>query len=526
MKKYIRNILSISLLAGFSLALSSCQDDEGTRERTFECFTVYPVMKSAIATRASHSSDKISVVGFVNGDQCGFYSERGNRNDVNKGFTNQCMVYKDGTFNGPDMNLDINNTGHTLLYYPYSSADNGRQPVRNNNGEAIDLLLALEAGYLDGYMDAATGKWIPIGGYSAVFNHVFSMLILIGGEGFENFMGQEVSVTVNKAIETVEFINTATEYPYVMGLQGTDDKFKEFKGHEATYNDQPAYYVIIPNDGGVKVESINVRDNAGKSHRIQWTPANGKLENGTRYPLTLKFDEHVPTVYPHEITPWDSEPVEIEANKETGIGNLSDFRKWMLEYNKESPNEQVLGRYGDKVVVVDEENNPTDVEYWRFHITADIDLTDLNNGTDTLIGHIIRNLKDVLDGGGHTLSGLSLKGDNAAFINTLTGEHACLSNLVIDGLKITTKQSNPAGAVVTRFESGKIENCRFTDLAIDAVGSVGALAGTIGDATVSNCSFSGVMYGTRTVSKIIGEGEVTGAIRQGCDVSNVMFGQK
>lgn len=518
MKKHIINILTTFALFGGGVWLSSCQEQDEVSGAGSERFKIRAELSPSGFSRAiNRDDDGFSIAGFSNGDQAGFFSEAGNRNNSNNGFENEPMTYQSGYFVGDEsMAVDINRLGNTLLYYPYSSMVCGRQPVRNDNGEVKDLLASLSVGRPDS--DNAL---------VASFVHVFSMFIIEGGYGFENFSQAEVSVTLENPVETVEFRRTTDDLGYYVFFNGAyvnagtspDSQYAEVIGHFDSQRNK--YYIIIPNDGSIRVKSINAVDDSGRKHQIKWN--NGYLVQGMRYPLTLELDELTPSIYLHDIVKWD-EPIELEANKAKGIDNARHFKEWILEYNKETPDELKLLEFGDKIKVTDANGNLTGEEYWHFYLTGNIDLSGV---IDNDVAHLINNLRDIFDGCGYTISGLAIKEkSNAALFNIISGSHGCVMNLVVDNLVIETTGSDPVGALVTEFREGAIIDCTFTNLAMHTRSAVGVLAGKITGENVSvvNCSFSGAIFGCSTANKILGDGIVSDEIRKGCDTSNVMFG--
>lgn len=516
MTKYIY-IISAAIAI---LCLSSCQHDEEMPAVTKEGFRIKAYVSDPVLSRATaREDDGFSVAGFNSDDHVGFFSEGGDRNNSNGKFENCEMYYSGGYFINDKMSVDVNRLGKTLLYYPYSEQTNGRQVIRNSEtNEVNDVLFSVSVGNPDNQDKNAL---------SARFGHLFAMLVIDGGYGFENFHEREVSVTMPEPVETVEFRRNDSELGYYVCLNGgytegtkPNESFATVVGH---YNKEKGkYYVIVPTNGdGMVVKSINAYDNSGRLHKIK---CNMWVGVGNRYFLTLELNELVPTIYQHGITPWDN-GIDLDANAAKGIGSETDMKNWIEEYNKETPNEDILLNYGDKVLVTNAQGGTLDT-YWRFYLTANIDLSKIDAGT----GHLVHTLKDEFDGCGYTITGFSLKGDNPALFNVIEGDHACVKNLAVDNLVINATATNVAvGALVTEFKSGSIENCSFTNLSLHAIHSAaGALAGTItgGDkAKVENCKFSGAIFGTSTVNKIAGTGTVSADVRKGCDVSNVMFGQ-
>lgn len=528
--------ISAACLSGVMLALlMSCADNVHDEPAdAFGQFKIYPIVNQPGSRTVSRPDDGFTALKFGTGDKCGFFSERGNMGSGNAGFVNQMMSYDNGAFvAGGDMKVDINNTGRTFIYYPYSNRPNGEQDIRNDqlgnyHGEVKDILVAYNAGYVDDYWDPVTGT--KVSGYAAVFDHLFSMFIIIGGDGFENFHKRSVSVTMNRPVRTVRFPETETpDGKYLREVEFPEEsnpKYSEFTGHWDKYvigtEKKDAYYIIIPTgDNKIKVKSLNITDDKGYNHNIDLT-GYGYIPGGNKFPLSLTLEDQKPVIYPHEITPWTG--VDITVTEEKGISNYVRFNDWLRVYNSKSMSEDErrteLKKYGDETVVKNEETGEERSRYWHFYITNDIDLSELPGGS------FVNTLTDVLDGCGHTLTGINI---SAPFINEMKGEHALLTNIVIDGMTIMSESTEPIGALVKNFAAGELRLCTVTSLKLDTNGEAGAIAGTVANETdvkVSNCHFSGVMYGTGTESKIIGVGTLPGDFKKETDVSNLMFGQK
>ena len=469
---------------------------------------------SAFTRTESREDDGFTVLAFTNGDKAGFFSEAGG---VNNGpFTNAPMTFTSGYFTDDNNTMaDINRVGKTILYYPYSAAENGRQPLRQENGEVIDLLYSTTVGDVDE------------GSLVAHFYHTFSMFIIDGGLGFENLQknNPEITIVMEKPLETVEIQRDESEIGYKIAFNGAytddtqpDDSFANFTGH---YNPEDnRYYVMVPNDGVTAVKSINVKDDSGRLHKIKWPQ--GGLEYGKKYPITLELDEMIPVINLHKIVPWD-ENVDLEANRQKGIGTRDEFMTWMAMYNAD-PTDENLSNYGDKIEIVDDKGNLTGETYWHFMLTADIDFTGLNDAS-----YFISNLVDCLDGCGHSMSNITLAtGENAALFENINGKYARVENLVIDGVWITTTGSEPVGTLAKTFNQGTIRNCSLRALHINATSSAGVIAGRLGTGGVGveKCSAAGTILAADTEEKIVGVAPLYVEVRKGCEASNVMFGRK
>lgn len=440
--------------------------------------------------------------GFVEGCKIGMYSRKstdgidGNNRLVNEPLTftheETSGSYRIAGFQSENIEIEsMTNLGETFVYYPYS-ADNGNTnelsnelkykiniyvPNYNENNanknKVIDLLTSTNSGSLN----ASYGVIL----YN--FKHACSMLMIERGEGFENSTNDNVIVKIKNKLQAYVYSESGS---FSLELEETQDESipSEFPTNVYTpEEDKKIYSVILPPEA--EVEYIQMEDNFGTMQYIR--PENGMiLESGWKYPLTVKMNGITPTIYPHEILPWEDN--EIEITKPAGIYNIDGFKDWITAYNgneangNEANRDETLNKYGTKV---------DGGSQWTFHLYADIDLKEYTES-------FITTFKDNLEAHGHTISNIELQETtddnnnvNVGFVGTLEG--GSINNLKIDGISFNSTEVNiNVGTIAGNITNGSITNCKITGIDIESeYGNVGALAGSFTAGTIETCLLEG-----------------------------------
>ena len=485
------------------------------------------------STRASYDNqDRWSVAGFTNGDRVGLYALRGNM-EGDGSFSNVPMDFTRSVsstfqFDNPELKMERSQfqADKTLLYYPYQETmeEEGMVLRQGDNAKCVDLL------FMGNLNSDELNKRQMLSGN---FNHVFSELIILRGEGFDKAKNKTINVVINKAATRVRFRENPSQgngsgtarnmwkFPELYfdekdGLneeqsrsweawQGKDFKINQEKG------EQEAYYVLIPNiypyslsAQGISLTNVSVdyieiyddNDILQKVTNFSFTDGTKRLENGKRYPIEIKMEGLVPTVYPYQILNWEDEE-DITDERTVGINNSSEFYNWINIYNQytsdSNPGEKYdtrLLEYGDKEI--SSEGKVT----WHFYILNDINFKDADIDFKDKEVRITK-LTDHLDGMGNLLSNLRL---SDSLIGEISGE-GCLSNMVIRGLSVINDEKDIekglGGVTNLLAENGRILKCDI-DATISADCNVGIMAGSLTGATVEDCIFSGLLIGKGT----------------------------
>lgn len=443
---------------------------------------------------------------FVNGCQIGLFSANGTDGVYDEGrLVNVPLTYKlsggetDGSFVNEDIEISsMTNLGHTFAYYPYSVINNASPQTGNsleyaidlyvheddnnnnnpytgdNKNKVIDLLKASNNGTISGWRINYT------------FSHACSMLTIERGIGFNEANSTEVLVKLENGLQG--YI-TRTTGNFTFDVKEDDSAPVTFPANYYTYTNNKnevikIHSVILPPKA--KVEYIKIMDDFGT---WQYVRPEGNilqsLEAGNRYPVTVELDGPSPTIYPHEITPWDDEMISID-NKNAGIYDLAGLKGWMNAYNNNGSN---LTDYGYGTTVGDETQ-------WIFHLYADIDCSELTEEYQ----YFVQTFTDRLEGHGHTLSNIKLTksnnsstSENIGFIGDLA-DGGSINNLKIDGISISggTEDNDCIGTIAGTITNGSITECKITGIEIYSEnGTVGSLAGKAIAGEVNKCLLEG-----------------------------------
>lgn len=524
----MKSIYAIILSFIIAASVSGCSaDNEMAQDPTKVRLEIVPVLNGMAKSRATTSPEDGTYYQFTSGDYCGYFSANGGPGDA--GFDNLKMTFNGGLFTCDEI-IDINRLGHTVAYFPYDENINEGVDVRKSDGSVMDLLVGLD------------GRYELLKGYNVTFVHAFSMLIIKGGKGFEHITEQDITVTVDQPIRQMKMVDNPAGNPLkLLEFSGEGGEDAQFKGvtkgkflDSSTGKEVDAWFIIIPSGGNpVKVVSITTKDDLGQEHVIPVPDADINNGNGlkmsSRYPLTVKMDELVPTISVDQIIPWNTETIDIQT--QTGINSVfrqddkddSSFSAWTAAYtaylnsNRNKTYEESLKRFGNK----------DDQGVWHFTINADLDFYKYVSDGGDQYGQAIPVLEDELDCTGHTLNNLTLKnGVSSAFIGEIRG-NGLLSNVRLENFSVTGG-SGASGLVAAKISGGKVENCTARNIQVECDNAVGALVGEMSGGEAVNCSFIGRIIGKSTASgsQARAVGAYTSGTLTGIDVTNVAFGQK
>lgn len=440
---------------------------------------------------------------FVDGCQIGLFSANGTDGNYDEGrLVNVPLTYTlpNGETYGSFVNEDIEissmtNLGHTFAYYPYSVINNASPQTGNPLEYAIDLYVHDDSNnpYKDGnknkvidLLKASNNGTISGWRINYTFSHACSMLTIERGIGFNEANSTEVLVKLENGLQG--YI-TRTTGNFTFDVKEDNSAPVTFPANYYTYTNNKnevikIHSVILPPKA--KVEYIKIMDDFGT---WQYVRPEGNillsLEAGNRYPVTVELDGPSPTIYPHEITPWDDEMISID-NKNAGIYDLAGLKGWMNAYNNNGSN---LTDYGYGTTVGDETQ-------WIFHLYADIDCSELTEEYQ----YFVKTFTDRLEGHGHTLSNIKLTksnnsstSENIGFIGDLA-DGGSINNLKIDGISISggTEDNDCIGTIAGTITNGSITECKITGINIDCKnGFVGSLAGKALVGEVDKCLLEG-----------------------------------
>lgn len=467
----------------------SCRNKDGLSEGsgTGKPLEIVAEIKGAEVSKSRATLDKFdsySDAGFSAGDKIGFYSMRDEKGDETKGYSNVLMQYdaQEKCFKKEDLIVNYpNNFGYTFAYYPYQ---NQTEPnvidIYKDDNTIEDLLIA------------GTSK-ISGGRIYLSFVHAFSMLIIVPGNGFEESAknsDNKVSVTLKKGWKASVVKGDKKIELQLESDENAPKKFVAQRREDVSYAQgqdtvSVCYSVILPN--GAEIDHIEMIDDHDTTQLI--VPQLKALERSWRYPIKVSMEGTTPTVWPYEILPWTTDDSPIELGGTYGINTSDDFETWVTQYNRYTSGSlsdeektqvnEALSAFGEM----------TDGK-WRFQLNADIDCKGLFG--DNQLTSVVARLTDEFDGKNHTLSNL-----NTTLIGSIE-ENGKITDLNIDVVSITSKTTEPTGALALEMTGGEISNCDIKNIQIETNGPVGALVGKATAGTISGNTVNGLLLGTES----------------------------
>ena len=510
---------------------------------------------------ADNAFDYWSYRSFVAGDKIGMFSPHGNFDDDDgRGpFINEWLEFEGGTnfrHNGIKVAPSHMDPQSIYLYMPYGGNATDTKielrtteiPSRIDNSDGVNYREMLEEGvercidFLEaaGIGSQAEGNTMKLTG---TFAHMFSELIIMRGKGFDHPMEGRESITAVlsdgyshiKVSYNLEPWSCRPELIYDDGKTDDGDtadgdtadgsgyskskqectRWTAWKGMNFGITEEDtegveAWYVILPTlrDNMTTVECIEIYDNDGQLQKVTALKLHEntkRLNPAHRYPFEITMEELVPTVNPFPITPWGGETV-ITNERQRGIENITDFARWVEEYNKyiaDKNNEAELLKYGD---IVEYENGERG---WHFYLLNDLDLGDYKShadGTGTEYDVIIPELHDILDGvstelSDHRYLNHTLKNLKKPLVDKLSGRGA-LQNMDLErpSIHIIKADDKPVGILACTVEGGTISNCNIENGTLISTGPVGMIAGEVKEnSRVTDCrATGGFMVGSQS----------------------------
>lgn len=292
--------------------------------------------------------------------------------------------------------------------------------------------------------------------------------------------------------------------------------FYDYSSHSPYYRErvQIASISLFDNDGEwVTISDINLP-------HYKDDKFDGRLiRAGIRYPLTIAYNGLKPTVFPATVSPWNEEEG-WTTTRPAGVSQ-DNFDKFIEAYNKwsgtgrpiqdETKYKNIctdLEQYANITKIVDAINGRLQGVNVTIFLSGDIDLSEHNlSGNSHFIEKLYEN--DAINGGGYTISNGYLTGGGSnggiGFIGELNGT---VSRLNLSGFTITAPTVTGASGVFCQKlgETGKIQNCRATNVSVATKGPVGAVAGQYAPgATITDCTVTGYLEGTKNKDKATGE---------------------
>lgn len=470
----------------------SCRNKDGLSEGsgTGKPLEIVAEIKGAEVSKSRATPDDFgsysSDAGFSAGDKIGFYSMRDEKGNENNGYKNVPMQYdaQEKCFKKEDLIVDYpNNFGYTFAYYPYQDQTEPNViDIYKDDNTIEDLLIA------------GTSK-ISGGRIYLSFVHAFSMLIIVPGNGFEKSASatdpaNEVSVTLKEGWKASVVKGTEKIELQLESDENAPTQFVAQRRVNVSYaqGQDPVpvcYSVILPN--GAEIDHIEMTDNHGTIQRI--VPQLKALERSWRYPIKVSMEGTTPTVWPYKILPWTTDDSPIELGGTYGINTSEDFKTWVTQYNRYTSGNLSDAEETQVIDALKAFGEMTDGK-WRFQLNADIDCKGLFR--DNQLTSVVARLTDEFDGKNHTLSNL-----NTTLIGSIE-ENGKITDLNIDAVRITSKTTEPTGALALEMTGGEISNCDIKNIQIETNGPVGALVGKATAGTISGNTVNGLLLGTES----------------------------
>lgn len=528
-----KNIFALPAFVAVAIviAFTSCAGDENLHlmePSVPQELVVDVALPGQPATRArlNTNSDHWTYDGFEVGDQLGLFSQAGNfREDDGKGPIDNALLTCESTgtngyyrFRGNDIQISQQyiRSNTVFFYFPFDQNITipGMELRKSETDSQGETTLRC--------VDFLTGNGLDVsdlaqGSLSGTFEHTFSELIIIRGEGFDHPReGEEdIFVVMKKPYTHITATPESESGAWKVKLQLTNiDGSETAQGKDARawqawagedyaetgwVSGKPAWYVVLPTlpDQPTEIDYIEIYDNEGVLQRVTaMSLMNGSryVESGWRYPIEIAMKELVPTAFPFGILAWSSN-VDLTYERPAGISSITEFKEWKTAYeqyvNTNANVDNTLLKYGDKVV--DSDGN---FLYWHFFVSADLNF----NGQFTSGLPIIPKLQDVLDGISSTFTA-----DGYAFTNhrisnlpgPLTGEitgRGGVQNFNIVTTSFETKET-AAGIIADKMTGGHIDNCTVSNGSIVSTGQVGMAVGQAEGGKITNSNFSGLLLG-------------------------------
>ena len=463
------------------------------------------------------TQDGWSVTSFQRGDEVGLYSSAGN-NKVDNGngpFINVPLSFtravsssnnsgESGStnyqFDNEDLEMDRSKFlyDHTSLYYPYSEDMNTTGLLLREKKDGEGPLRCLDFLFMDHLLSSKLLNEQQLAGN---FNHIFSELIIVRGEGFSEASDKTITVVMSEAYSHVKLVDNETNFnqdawkiPQLVYNASCGMTEKECKNWEAWQGENytpsftgatemEAWYVILPtmlSNNRTSIDHIEIYDDSGNLQKISsFSLYNGtkQLPGGWKYPIEIKMEGLVPTVNPYQILQWEEE-TDVTDERKAGISDASEFEDWVGYYNnyKLTGDDQYLEDFGDKIM---EEGTTT----WCFYLLNDIDLGNKK--------YNLSKFSDILDGLGNTISNLSL---TSSFIDSFE-EKGEIINLNFQGLTVNSDSPDPVGGLIKNMSGGIIQRVNI-DATVIGNSSVGMLAATLSGGQIEDSTFSGLLIGS------------------------------
>ena len=234
MISHLKNIFALAsgVIVVGSIFFSCSDDEDKFQSDESQHLSVTVTLPGTVfgETRANlEQKDGWSVVSFEKGDEVGLYSSAGNMktNDGNGPFINASMSFSRSVttsssgsesgyvtnyqFDNPDLEMDRSKFKYneTTLYFPYCEdmTDKGLPLRRKKDNTGVDRCVDF---LLMDHLNSS--KLTNEQQLSGSFNHVFSELIIVRGEGFENADNKDITIVLSQGYSHVRLVDNKTNF--------------------------------------------------------------------------------------------------------------------------------------------------------------------------------------------------------------------------------------------------------------------------------------------------------------------------
>lgn len=530
--KKVGYLLLLTLLASCSTEEGLLENDKAESESVMNAYITG--RQDYNTRRVTDSDDGWSTNSFTYGDVAGFFSTKGNLSSE----YDESAKYPEGVINGQmsylgnmgsaykfgnsEIRLDPSAvaSGVKYMYFPYSPAldnaldDDATEGMKirvEDNGieKCVDYMYTSSFDFTNGVL-------------SPKFSHLFSEIVVIPGEGFDQQEEQEIKIVLASPWTDIKIrenrYTSGAIYSWVANLYYNGDNSDEAKLKARTwetwpgkdYKNRKAWYAVLPttNTGTTsfnqhRISYIEIKDNYGHVQKVSdfyFGTSDGEevktIYGGRRYPVEVVLTEIGAIVRPVVIEPWE-DPTEITDKREKGINDFAEFEQWASHYNtylasgrlEDEEGINTLLQYGDAVRDINGRMN------WTFYVNNDIVFED-----NTLFQ--IDRLEDVLIGASNYVN-FTLSKLNKPLVKVMD-DHGALMNLDFKDLYVASSSTDPVGGIFTTIKGGRVENCNILLGIVVGAGPVGMIAGEVSDAVINYCSATGSIFGSTTCQEPFG----------------------
>ena len=487
-----------------AMILASCEQNETELTGNGNVVTITASIGDAeeqALTRVATGAEGGTYSAFTKDDQFGIYATGG------LSASNVTVTLADkGKWNtGSDLKWTTMGADAATIsaYYPYQADPtiSGYSILKSSNPNILeDVLVASRTNIVHGNP-----------GIYLTFTHRFAMLCITLGSGFDGFSG-DVTANVGSGSDG------STGIEATANIDGGKIAFKKSTSEQTAFQATKKgdkYYVIVPaeaenvtGDNAFKLNGITINGNTVPFESLK------ALTSNTIYNLTLyQLEGGTPVLRMGKIEQWAPAKYLGGIKGRPGIYTEDDLVQFSAAYkvyslavaggaNKETAG-KALGEFG---YYQGDDNGTNTTKYpnqWVIYLRNVLDMTLLNKDEYTFSNSLTGVFTDVFKGEGRAIGGLCINGEDA--------DNVGFFGQIID--------------------KARVENLTLADISVKGQKMVGALAGSINDATIQNCCIAGtsrieggVSGETSSVGGLVGYASATTLTRSWANATVISAG--